>query len=76
MSKQISANEVHAALGKPSTIIIDVRSVAECAKGSILGSIHIPVNEIGEKISSIIPDKEKTIYLYCLFAVVQNKKNE
>jgi len=66
MAKQVSANDVHLAIGRPTVSIIDVRSPGEFAKGSIEGSVNLPINEIGEKISTLIPDKEKTIYLYCL----------
>lgn len=66
MSKQVSADVVHTALGNKDISIIDVRTPGEFSKGSISGSINIPVNEIGEKIGSIVADKNKTIYLYCL----------
>lgn len=66
MSKQISVEDVHAALGNTEVAIIDVRTSGEFLRGSIQGSTNIPVDEIREKIESVIPDKEKAIYLYCL----------
>ena len=66
MSKQVSAEDVHKTLGDEKVSLIDVRTPGEFAKGSIVGSINVPLNEIGDKISTLIPDKEKTIYLYCL----------
>jgi rhodanese-related sulfurtransferase len=66
MSKQVSVEIVHAALGNPEVALIDVRTQGEFSRGSIQGSINISVDEIREKIEAIIPDKNKTIYLYCL----------
>jgi rhodanese-related sulfurtransferase len=66
LSKQVQAEEVHAALTNKSIMIIDVRTPGEFLKGSIAGSINIPVDILAEKIKSVIPDQNKTIYLYCL----------
>lgn len=66
MSKQVSVEDVHAALGNSEVAIIDVRTPGEFLRGSIQGSTNIPVDEIREKIESVILEKEKTIYLYCL----------
>ncbi|MCX6732504.1 MAG: rhodanese-like domain-containing protein [Candidatus Roizmanbacteria bacterium] len=66
MSKQVSVEDVHSTLGSPTIALIDVRTPGEFARGPIQGSINIPVDEIREKIEDAVPDKEKTIYLYCL----------
>jgi rhodanese-related sulfurtransferase len=66
MSKQVTPDEVHISLGNPKIIRIDVRTPGEFLKGAIQGSINIPVDEIREKIESVILDKDQTIYLYCL----------
>jgi len=66
MVKQISADEVNRAIENPAIAIIDVRTPQEYSKGSIKRSVNIPVDEIAEKIESTVPDKNKTIYLYCL----------
>jgi len=66
MSKQVTAEDVHKTLGDSTITLIDVRTPGEFSKGSIQGSMNVPLNEIGEKISTLIPDKERVIYLYCL----------
>ena len=66
MSKQVSADDVHRALGNKDVAIIDVRTSGEFSRGAIMGSINIPVDVIRQQIEAAIPDKEKTIYLYCL----------
>lgn len=66
MAKQISADEVHAAIGNAEVTIIDVRTPQEVAKGVIKGSLTIPLDELESKIEEHIADKSRTIYLYCL----------
>lgn len=66
MVKQISADEVHAAIDNAEVTIIDVRTPQEVAKGVIKGSLTIPLDELESKIEERIADKSRTIYLYCL----------
>lgn len=66
MVKQISADEVHAAIGNTEVIIIDVRTPEETIRGVIKGSLSIPLDELESKIEGQVPDKNRTIYLYCL----------
>lgn len=66
MAKQITADEVHAAIGNPDVTIIDVRTPEEVVKGAITGSVSIPLDELQSQIESQVPDKGRTIYLYCL----------
>lgn len=46
-------------------VLLDVRTPEEYFRRKIKGSINLPVDKIGE-IEKVIPDKEKTIYVYCL----------
>lgn len=65
--KQVSVEEVFLAIQeKKEIILLDVRTKEEFSRGKIEGSINIPVDEISNNITSIIPDKSKTIYVYCL----------
>lgn len=66
---QITADEVYKAINeKKDVVILDVRTVGEYEKGHIEGSINISVDDIGSQIFSAIPDKNKTIYVYCFSA--------
>ena len=53
---QLSANQ---------TIVIDVRTQAEWNSGHVASATHIPVNEIGAKIASVVQSKDVEILLYC-----------
>ena len=67
MTPQITADEAYKALTEKRTVVfLDVRTSGEFNKGRIEGSINIPVDEIGDKITSFLPNKDKTIYVYCL----------
>lgn len=64
---EIEAEEVWKRTQKKEKVgIVDVRTPHEYSRGNIEGSINIPVNEIAEKIEKVIPNKDKTIYVYCL----------
>jgi len=46
-------------------IILDVRTQAEFDAGHIPDAVLLPVDEIREKAESALPDKNKTILVYC-----------
>ena len=50
---------------KAKGVWIDVRSPEEFGQGHLQGAINIPADQIGAKISSISPDKQAPVNLYC-----------
>jgi rhodanese-related sulfurtransferase len=64
---QVSADEVKAAIEeRKKVILLDVRTANEYSRGKIMNGINLPVDEVSCKIESVIPDKEATVYVYCL----------
>ncbi|MFA6017464.1 MAG: rhodanese-like domain-containing protein [Patescibacteria group bacterium] len=64
---QITVDEVQKAINeKIDVVILDVRTPAEYSRGKIEGSINIPVDDIASQITTAIPNKNKTVYVYCL----------
>ena len=64
---QITADEVYKTIQNNSgVVLLDVRTPGEFAKGAIEGSVNIPVDELFSRVTTEFPDKNKTIYLYCL----------
>lgn len=64
---QITADEVKKALDeKQHVILLDVRTPAEYSRGKITNSINLPVDDVEEKVESLIPDKSQRVYVYCL----------
>jgi len=51
---------------KADVILLDVRTPGEYGKGKIEGSINIPVDTISNEVATKLPDKNTTIYVYCL----------
>lgn len=51
---------------KEDFVLLDVRTPGEYSRGKLEGSINVPVDEVPQKVESVIPDKSKTIYVYCL----------
>ena len=47
------------------TVLIDVRSEEEFNSGHHAGAVNIPHTQISEKISTVAPDKNTPLYLYC-----------
>ena len=47
-------------------ILLDVRTTGEYSKGKIACSINLPLDQVGEKITTIIPDKNSLVYVFCL----------
>ena len=67
MTPQITADEVYKAMNeKADVVLLDVRTPGEYSRGKIEGSINIPVDTIAIGVSTSLPDKSKTIYVYCL----------
>jgi len=66
MVNQISPDVVYNSLDNSAITIIDVRTPGEFSKGAIKGSVNIPVDEIAERISTSVTDKNRVLYLYCL----------
>jgi phage shock protein E len=46
-------------------IFIDVRSPGEVASGGIDGAINIPLADLERKCSKALPDKSKSIVVFC-----------
>ncbi len=64
--KKITAEEAKEIIDTSSDyILLDVREENEFAEGHIEGAILIPYGEISDRAEEELPDKEKTILVYC-----------
>lgn len=51
---------------REGAVLIDVRTEAEFSGGSVGSAINLPLDQLGEKISTIVTDKQKPILVFCL----------
>ncbi|MCQ4313532.1 rhodanese-like domain-containing protein [Pseudomonas stutzeri] len=54
-----------AALQRPDSILIDVRTAKEHSEGSLPGSTRIEAQDLAERIADVAPDKHAPVILYC-----------
>lgn len=64
-AKAIAQNAVAQSQNKAEGIWIDVRSADEYNQGHLTGAVNTTHQEIGAKITSIAPNKDQSIHLYC-----------
>jgi phage shock protein E len=64
---QLSSEELKKLIDNNSNfLLLDVRSPEEYERGRIKGSVNIPYELVGEKLSLLVPDKKTKIVVYCL----------
>ena len=66
---QIDVREVYKKIQAKSEdfALLDVRTAHEYQTvGRISGSINLPLDDLQGKVENIIPDKDTTVYVYCL----------
>jgi rhodanese-related sulfurtransferase len=64
---QITVEGVRASIDAHEDIILlDVRTTGEYSRGKLTGSVNLPLDEVSDKIESVIPDKKAKIIVYCL----------
>lgn len=59
------ATEAVQAQQSKTAIWIDVRTAEEYNAGHLQGAVHIPHEQIADKIAAVTEDKNAVIYLYC-----------
>ncbi|HET7856792.1 MAG TPA: molybdopterin-synthase adenylyltransferase MoeB [Gaiellaceae bacterium] len=46
-------------------LLVDVRRQNEWDAGHIAGAVHVPLDELGERIGEVAPDLDRPVLLYC-----------
>lgn len=60
-SPLVSASEAAKAIREGTVVLVDVRTYGEYSKGSVRGSIHMPVDEIRDRLEELPRDKGLTL---------------
>jgi rhodanese-related sulfurtransferase len=58
VKKSIDAHE--------NAILLDVRTVGEYSRNKLENARNLPLDEVAQRIESIVPDKSVKIFVYCL----------
>ncbi|MBR3646340.1 MAG: CoA-disulfide reductase, partial [Lachnospiraceae bacterium] len=61
--KQFHWNEIESKIGDDTITLLDVRTPAEYNRGHVEASLHIPVDDLRERMSEL--DKSKPVYVMC-----------
>lgn len=62
----VSYEELQAKLAKKDNfVLLDVRTKEEFAEGHIAGAVLLPYDQVEQKAASMLPDKDKSIIVYC-----------
>lgn len=49
----------------PAPLYIDVRSFGEFAGGHLSGAVHLPLDQLQQRVAEVVPDPAQTLVLYC-----------
>jgi rhodanese-related sulfurtransferase len=63
--KEYSASEVSHLINDNSVVLLDVRTLEERNHKHIKGSLHIPMNELSQKLKVLEKHRGKEIICYC-----------
>ena len=66
LTKRQTLSPQEAASLQQEVIYLDVRSTLEWLMGRVKGAVHIPYDEVPEKITTVIPDRSVPVVTYCV----------
>ncbi|NIO39455.1 MAG: hypothetical protein GTO41_04150 [Burkholderiales bacterium] len=65
LSKLQSLSPREAASLQQKVIYLDVRSTLEWLTGHVKGAVHLPYDEVPEKVTALLPDRSIPVVTYC-----------
>ncbi|UCD68417.1 MAG: rhodanese-like domain-containing protein [Betaproteobacteria bacterium] len=65
LSKRQFLSPREAASLQQKVTYLDVRSTLEWLRGHIKGAVHIPYDEVADKVAALIPDRSTPVIAYC-----------
>ena len=63
--KELSPADAVLLINRDNAIVLDVREANELSQGSIIGSKHIALSALSNKVDSLSKDKDKPILVVC-----------
>jgi rhodanese-related sulfurtransferase len=67
MIKNITPEDLSQKIGENQQfVLLDVRTPGEFSRGKIKASINLPLDNVENRVRSVVPDLNSTVYVYCL----------
>ncbi|HLI54318.1 MAG TPA: molybdopterin-synthase adenylyltransferase MoeB [Acidimicrobiales bacterium] len=63
--REVDTEQAAAHLGRPGTVVLDVREPDEYEQGALPGAVHIPRGHLESQVEAKIPHRDATIVVYC-----------
>jgi molybdopterin/thiamine biosynthesis adenylyltransferase/rhodanese-related sulfurtransferase len=63
--REVDTAGAEAALGRPGTLVLDVREPDEYDQGALPGAVHIPRGHLESQVEGRLPDHDAPIVVYC-----------
>jgi sulfur-carrier protein adenylyltransferase/sulfurtransferase len=63
--REVDTAAAEATIGRPGTVVLDVREPDEYDQGALPGALHIPRGHLESQVEARVPDHEAPIVIYC-----------
>ena len=63
--REVDTAAAEAAVGRPGTVVLDVREPDEYDQGALPGAVHIPRGHLESQIEARLPDRGAPVVVYC-----------
>jgi sulfur-carrier protein adenylyltransferase/sulfurtransferase len=63
--REVDTAGAEAAVGRPGTVVLDVREPDEYDQGALPGALHIPRGHLESQIEARLPDRGVPVVIYC-----------
>jgi sulfur-carrier protein adenylyltransferase/sulfurtransferase len=63
--REVDTAAAEDAIGRPGTVVLDVREPDEYDQGALPGAVHIPRGHLESQVEARVPDHEAPVVIYC-----------
>ena len=63
--REVDTAAAEAAIGRPGTVVLDVREPDEYDQGALPGALHIPRGHLESQVEGRLPDHDAPVVVYC-----------
>ncbi len=63
--REIETSDAETEVGRPGTVVLDVREPDEYEQGALPGAVHIPRGHLESQVENKLPDRDAHVVVYC-----------